>query len=71
MTINHQFGDVDARGATIRAQAASREPTTGPSFRDVLAAGDLHERANAHGQKVQRTRSNLASTDGAVGPSWA
>jgi hypothetical protein len=25
MTINHQFGDVDARGATIRAQAASRE----------------------------------------------
>ncbi|OOK80645.1 putative ESAT-6-like 6 domain protein [Mycobacterium kansasii] len=28
MTINYQFGDVDAHGATIRAQAASLEAST-------------------------------------------
>lgn len=31
MTINYQFGDVDAHGATIRAQAASLEASTRPS----------------------------------------
>jgi hypothetical protein len=40
MTINYQFGDVDAQ-------------------------------ANSHGQKVQTAGSNMASTDSAVGSSWA
>ena len=43
MTINYQFGDVDAHGATIRA----------------------------HGAKVQTAGANMASTDTAVGSSWA
>jgi hypothetical protein len=32
MTINHQFSDVDARGATSRAQAAALEASIKPSF---------------------------------------
>jgi hypothetical protein len=39
MTINYQFGDVDAHGATIRAQAASLEAEHQAIVRDVLAAG--------------------------------
>ena len=31
----------------------------------------IYEQANAHGQKVQTAGSNMASTDGAVGSSWA
>jgi uncharacterized protein YukE len=61
MTINYQFGDVDAHGALIRAQAASLEAEHQAIVRDVLAAGDfwggdlgrnfqvIYERANAHG----------------------
>ncbi len=41
MSIGYQFGDVDAHGATIRAQAAA------------LEAEHRAEQANAHGQKVQ------------------
>ena len=94
MTINYQFGDVDAHGALIRAQAASLEAEHQSIIRDVLAAGDfwggsgsmacqqfitdlgrnfqvIYEQANAHGQKVQSASSNMASTDSAVGSSWA
>ena len=39
MSINYQFGDVDAHGATIRAQAASLEAEHQAIVRDVLAAG--------------------------------
>lgn len=55
MTINYQFGDVDARGATTRAQAASLEA----------------EHPNAHGKKVRNAGSNMAGTDIFVGSSWA
>ncbi|EUA29890.1 putative ESAT-6-like protein 6 [Mycobacterium xenopi 4042] len=41
MTINYQFGDVDAHGATIRAQAAALEAEHQAIIRDVLAAGDF------------------------------
>jgi len=40
MTISYQFGDVDAHGATIRAQAASLKAEHQAIVRDVLAAGD-------------------------------
>ncbi|MCV7166529.1 hypothetical protein [Mycobacterium stomatepiae] len=40
MSINYQFGDVDAHGALIRAQAASLEAEHQAIVRDVLAAGD-------------------------------
>ena len=94
MTINYQFGDVDAHGATIRAQAMALEAEHQAIIRDVLAAGDfwggagstacqqfitalgrnfqvIYEQANAHGCKVQTAGSNIASTDAAVGSSWA
>jgi hypothetical protein len=86
MTINYQFGDVDAHGALIRAQAANLEAEHQAIVRDVLAAGDfwgefiaqlgrnfqvIYEQANAHGQKVQSAGSNMAQTDSAVGSSWA
>ena len=94
MSINYQFGDVDAHGALIRAQAASLEAEHQAIIRDVLAAGDfwggagstacqefitqlgrnfqvIYEQANAHGQKIQTAGSNMASTDSAVGSSWA
>lgn len=41
MTINYQFGDVDAHGALIRAQAANLEAEHQSIVRDVLAAGDF------------------------------
>ena len=41
MSINYQFGDVDAHGALIRAQAASLEAEHQAIVRDVLAAGDF------------------------------
>jgi uncharacterized protein YukE len=41
MTINYQFGDVDAHGATIRAQAMALEAEHQAIVRDVLAAGDF------------------------------
>jgi uncharacterized protein YukE len=94
MTINYQFGDVDAHGALIRAQAAAMEAEHHAIIRDVLAAGDfwggsgsvacqqfitdlgrnfqvIYQQANAHGNKVQTAGSNMASTDSAVGSSWA
>ena len=94
MSINYQFGDVDAHGALIRAQAASLESEHQSIVRDVLAAGDfwggsgsvacqesitqlgrnfqvIYEQANQHGSKVQSASSNMASTDSAVGSSWA
>ncbi|AKN17114.1 hypothetical protein MHAE_02435 [Mycobacterium haemophilum DSM 44634] len=59
--ISYQFGDVDAHGATIRAQAASLEAEHQAIIRDVLAAGDFWGGAS----------SSMASTDSAVGASWA
>lgn len=41
MTINYQFGDVDAHEAMIRAQAAALEAEHQAIVRDVLAAGDF------------------------------
>ena len=41
MSINYQFGDVDAHGALIKAQAASLEAEHQAIVRDVLAAGDF------------------------------
>src|ERR1700760_343143 len=41
MSINYQFGDVDAHGALIRAQAANLEAEHQSIVRDVLAAGDF------------------------------
>ena len=41
VTVNYQFGDVDARGALIRARAAPSEPVHRADVRDVqAAAGD-------------------------------
>lgn len=94
MSISYQFGDIDAHGALIRAQAAALEAEHQAIVRDVLAAGDfwggagsvacqefitrlgrnfqvIYEQANAHGSKVQTAGSNMASTDSAVGSSWA
>ena len=62
MTINLQFGDVDAHGATIRTQAASLKAAHQAVVRDVLAAGDF--------RNVQTADSDVASTDIAVGSSW-
>jgi hypothetical protein len=31
----------------------------------------IYEQANAHGQKVQSAGNNMATTDSAVGSSWA
>ncbi|CMO26381.1 type VII secretion system ESX-5 protein EsxL [Mycobacterium tuberculosis] len=41
MTINYQFGDVDAHGAMIRAQAASLEAEHQAIIRDVLTASEF------------------------------
>ena len=41
MSISYQFGDVDAHGALIRAQAASLEAEHQAIVRDVLAACDF------------------------------
>ena len=41
MTIDYQFGDVDAHGGVIRAQAAALEAEHQAIIRDVLAAGDF------------------------------
>ena len=41
MSINYQFGDVDAHGALIRAPAASLAAEHQSIVRDVLAAGDF------------------------------
>ncbi|MBS9535425.1 WXG100 family type VII secretion target [Mycobacterium sp. M1] len=41
MTINYLFGDVDAHGATIRAQAAALEAEHQAIISDVVAAGDF------------------------------
>ena len=41
MTISYQFGDVDAHGATIRAEAASLEAEHQAIVRDVLGRGFL------------------------------
>lgn len=41
MTISYQFGDVDAHGTTIRAQAMALEAEHQAIVRDVLAAGDF------------------------------
>ncbi len=62
MTINLQFGDVDAHGATIRAQAASSKAEHQAIVRDVPAAGDFRNVQTADG---------VASNDSAVGSSWS
>ncbi len=58
MTINYQFGDVDAHGATIRAQAVALEAEHQSIIRDVLAAGDFW---------VALARRRVSSSS----PSWA
>lgn len=40
MAINYQFADVDAHGATIRAQAGILEATHQSIVRDILTAAD-------------------------------
>jgi uncharacterized protein YukE len=94
MSINYQFGDVDAHGALIQSQAANLEAEHQSIVRDVLAAGDfwggsgsvacqefitelgrnfqvIYQQASAHGSSVQTAGNNMASTDAAVGSSWA
>ncbi len=46
MTINYQFGDADAHGATIRAQAASSEVKQAIT-RNVMVDGDFWGRAGS------------------------
>ena len=71
MTINYQFGDVDARRAIVWAQlaaleagyrgaglAASKLAITRPS-RNVQVT---YEYVGAHGQKLQRAGSSMAGT---------
>lgn len=41
MTMSYPIGDVDAHGATIRAQAAAPEAGHQAIVRDVLATGDF------------------------------
>ena len=41
MSINYQFGDVDAHGATIRVQAMALQAEHQAILRDVLAAEDF------------------------------
>ncbi|RBM04463.1 type VII secretion protein EsxI, partial [Mycobacterium tuberculosis] len=41
MTINYQFGDVDAHGAMIRALAGLLEAEHQAIIRDVLTASDF------------------------------
>lgn len=41
MTISYQFGQVDAHGAVIRAQAAALEAHQQVIVSDVLRAGDF------------------------------
>ena len=60
MTINYQFGDVDAHGATIRAQAASLEAEHQAIVRDVLAAGDFW--GGAGSLPVRSSSSSWAAT---------
>ena len=54
-SINYKFGDVDAHGATIRAQAASLEAEHQAVVRDVQAAGDF---LTAHHSQI-----NTVNTD--------
>ena len=49
MSISYQFGDVDAHGALIRAQAASLEAEHQSIIRDVLAASDFWGGAGSAG----------------------
>ena len=60
MTINYQFGDVDAHGATIRAQAAALEAEHQAIVRDVLAAGDFW--GGAGSAACQQFITDLAAT---------
>jgi hypothetical protein len=47
MTIDYRFGDLDAHGVTIRAQAMALEAEHQAIIGDVLAAGDLWGRADS------------------------
>jgi uncharacterized protein YukE len=47
MTLSYQFGDVDAHGSTIRAQAAPLEAEHQATVRDVLAADDFWDGAGS------------------------
>jgi hypothetical protein len=58
MTINHQFSDVDVRGALIRAQAAALDAEHQASVGDVLATGDFRG-----GQRWAATSSRYMRTD--------
>jgi uncharacterized protein YukE len=94
VSINYHFGDVDAHGALIKAQAASLEAEHQSIIRDVVAAADfwggagsvsyqdfvtqlgrnfqvIYQQAASHGNQVQAAGNNMATTDSAVGSSWA
>jgi hypothetical protein len=47
VTVTYQSGNVDAHGATIRAQALALEAEHQPLVRDVLAAGDFCDGAGS------------------------
>jgi hypothetical protein len=73
MTINYQFGDVNAHGATIRAQAIALEAEHQSIARNIPAASDfwsnfqvIYEQTNAHGSSVQTAGSNMFGTDPAA-----
>lgn len=92
--INYQFGDVDAHGALIRAQAQNLELEHNAISKTCTECADfwggagsaahqnfvaelaknfaiIYQQAMTHGQKVQNAGNNMASTDSAVGSSWA
>jgi hypothetical protein len=78
MTINHQFGEVDAHGATIRAQAMASEAEHQAIVRDVLAAEGFWGGAASSasqgfitGSQVQTSGSQRAADDSAIGSGWA
>ena len=66
MTINYQFGDVDAHGALIRAQAASLEAEHQAIEEFAPAAGAFDEQA-IHRRRQPDHLHNIAEIGGALG----
>jgi hypothetical protein len=64
MTIDYQFGDVDAHGALIRARAASLGVERQSSVGDVLAAADFWDGAGSTAWKefMARPGRNFGAT---------
>jgi hypothetical protein len=69
MTINYQSGDADAHRALICARAAPLEAGHRSIIWNALTAGDVG--GSAGSVAGQSAGSNMASTDSAVGSSWA